>query len=86
MVMRWRRGSEQRRTRRKSAGVLMELCGDCGHPWTEHLGVFADAVDLGGCGECAYEIEHGERESASICRTEVPASVIDRATAARSTT
>lgn len=61
---------------------MMEPCGDCGHPWTEHLGAFVDADELGGCGECVYEIEHGLREAASICRTTVPAQVLDRAHAA----
>lgn len=60
---------------------MMELCGDCGHPWTEHLSAFPDAEDFGGCGECVYEIEHGEREPASICKTTVPSEVLSRARA-----
>ena len=64
---------------------MMELCDDCRHPWIEHLGAFADADDFGGCGECLYEVEHGEREPASICKTTVPPEVLYRARASDET-
>lgn len=82
---RWRDVWSKRRVRRARTRVMMELCDDCRHPWIEHLGAFADADDFGGCGECLYEIEHGEREPASICKTTVPPEVLDRAQASDET-
>ncbi|MEO3937823.1 hypothetical protein V3N99_13845 [Dermatophilaceae bacterium Soc4.6] len=53
------------RARRDVARRLAELgdCDVCRHLWSEHLGTGND-VD-GVCGECAYEIEHSQRESAA---------------------
>lgn len=64
---------------------MMEPCGHCRHPWAEYLLALPEARDLGGCGECVYEVDHGERESSLICTLTVPTDVLDRADAAAAT-
>lgn len=75
--------SQRRRARRARHRVLMEVCGECDHPWVEHLGSLPEADDLGGCGECAYEVEHGERRAPLICRVTVQRDVPERARSAQ---
>lgn len=58
-----------KRAQRRAMG---ELCVECGHPWSEHLGAAGYAEEIGGCGECAYEIEHGFWEPRPLCRVRVP--------------
>ncbi|GIG23205.1 hypothetical protein Cch01nite_39290 [Cellulomonas chitinilytica] len=42
-------------------------CPGCDHRWDEHAGSGND--DDGVCGECAYEVEHGQYTSdAAPCR------------------
>ncbi|GAA4289133.1 hypothetical protein GCM10022262_34940 [Georgenia daeguensis] len=48
----------------------LELCGDCRHPWAEHLGASYDAAVDGSCGECIYEAEHAGRTE--LCRRRAP--------------
>jgi hypothetical protein len=44
---------------------------ECRHPWAEHPGTGNDSDGM--CGECAYELEHGQRDSASPgCRLPGP--------------
>ena len=45
-------------------------CPACGHSWVEHG--FGNDVD-GMCGECAYEFEHGQRETSEPgCKLSAP--------------
>ena len=59
---------------RHADGVPRGVCPECQHPWSEHAG---SGNDLDGvCGECAYEVEHGQRESPEPgCR--LPATLSD---------
>lgn len=46
-------------------------CPACEHPWREHAGSGAydpDGVDGDACGECLYEVEHGEHGDQAVCR------------------
>ena len=64
---------ERGKIRRDLARRLRELgdCPDCRHPWVEHPGTGNDLNGM--CGECAYEFEHDQRESAEPgCRLPCP--------------
>ena len=64
---------ERYRERRERARRLRQLgvCPHCRHPWCEHPGTGNDFEGM--CGECAYEFEHGQRESpAPGCRLRCP--------------
>lgn len=51
-------------------------CPTCGHPWDEHPGEL-DGTRTG-CGECVYEVEHGERAPTElICTARVPHHLIE---------
>jgi hypothetical protein len=62
----WRRWSERTANRVRYYGN----CPVCGHDWREHPGGHFDAdLDWDCCGECQYEVDHGERvSSAPVCR------------------
>jgi hypothetical protein len=53
LIRRWRERSARARHL-----ASLNACPECGHNWGEHS--FGSAVN-GMCGECVYEIEHGER-------------------------
>ncbi|PPG06397.1 hypothetical protein C5C59_05200 [Rathayibacter sp. AY1F4] len=77
----WRRRADARRSRPARFRLLLaEVCGECSHPWAEHL---ADAGLVGSpvCSECVYELEHGF-SSGPICHRPVPIDVLSRADAA----
>jgi hypothetical protein len=66
----------RRRQRREQARRIRQLgdCPACRHPWFEHAGTGNDLNGM--CGECAYEFEHGQRESSAPgCRLSCPALV-----------
>jgi hypothetical protein len=48
-------------------------CPSCGHDWREHPGT--PAIDGSECGECVYELEHGERpeDAGPLCTRRAPA-------------
>ncbi len=54
-------------------GESLRTCPDCGHIWSEHPGS-AEVPDLAGaCGECEYEVEHGQAPNRrQPCRRAVP--------------
>ena len=50
-------------------------CPSCTHPWEEHPGASPDSGLQ--CGECEYEVEHGEApEGRRLCSRVVPATVL----------
>jgi len=57
----------------------MEACPSCGHPWLEHPGGTSAPGHPETCGECVYEIEHGESEAGTSCELRVPDEVLARA-------
>lgn len=77
------RRRDRTRAARRANRIIAELCPACGHPWSEHFDGIYDAEEVGGCGECAYEVEHGFREAGPFCQLHVPADVLARAAAAR---
>lgn len=63
-------GSKERRERARRIRDLGP-CPACGHPWSEHLGSGNDFDGM--CGECYYEFEHDQRETAAQgCRLSIP--------------
>lgn len=49
-------------------------CPSCTHPWEEHPGAGPDSGTH--CGECEYEVEHGEApDGRGVCTRVVPATV-----------
>lgn len=56
-----------RRARRAWRDPFYGACQDCDHDWREHPGgCFADP-EFDACGECGYEVDHGERVD-PLCR------------------
>lgn len=51
---------QQRREMARRIRALGD-CPNCGHPWSEHVGYGNDRDGV--CGECAYELEHEQRET-----------------------
>ncbi|MFG1994379.1 hypothetical protein ACGFJ7_30845 [Actinoplanes sp. NPDC048988] len=52
--------------RQRAAHAFYGVCAECGHDWREH---HPDR----GCGECGYEIEHGEPGAPSmVCAARAP--------------
>ncbi|WP_413602665.1 hypothetical protein [Curtobacterium sp. Curtsp57] len=51
-------------------------CPTCAHPWEEHPGELDRARTR--CGECEYEVEHGERSPIeSICTAQIPHRLVE---------
>ncbi|GAA4583606.1 hypothetical protein GCM10023194_21390 [Planotetraspora phitsanulokensis] len=60
--------------RRRQRGVRFHGdCPACGHDWREHPEGAFNEGDASTCGECLYEIEHGEPGAPSqACRLPAP--------------
>lgn len=46
---------------------VVELCPGCGHDWDEHSGGGWAEPGQATCGECGYEVDHGERTAGDEC-------------------
>lgn len=62
--------------RRRPRPPYVGDCPECGHDWRGHRGGAHYDSEAGGCDECGYEVEHGERpRDAGLCQAPFPEEV-----------